>query len=241
MKLLLISDIHANPWALDAVLRDAGPVDHVFCAGDLVNYGPAPREAVARVRGLDATIVQGNHDAAVALGTDPRASPKKQPLALATRDWTREQLSEDGMDWLSRLQQVARWTAGDTRFLICHATPQDKLYDYRLTPQADDDLVRELTAGVDADVLVLGHTHLPFVRQMGTLMLVNPGSVGQPLDGDPRASYALWEDRRLELRRVTYDQAPALAALARLPLAGDYAAALNGILRRGTLLTTGAS
>jgi predicted phosphodiesterase len=88
-KLLLVSDLHANPWALDAVLADAGAVDHVLCAGDLLNYGPEPRAALARVRSMNATVVQGNHDAAVARGSDPRASTAKQCLALAMRDWTR--------------------------------------------------------------------------------------------------------------------------------------------------------
>jgi putative phosphoesterase len=241
VRVLLVSDIHANPWALDAVLADAGPVDHVLCAGDLVNYGPAPRAAVARVAELDATIVQGNHDAAVALGSDPRASARKQPLAIAMRNWTREQLAGDAVAWLGSLPGSARWAAGDARFVICHATPQDNRYDYRLTPQAEDDLVHDLTAGVDGDLLVLGHTHLPYVRRLGNLTLVNPGSVGQPLDGDARASYAMWEDGQITLRRVAYNQTQVLAALDRLPLRREFSAALASILRQGTLVASGGS
>ena len=218
MRILIVSDLHANPWALRAVEADAGRFDHVLCAGDLVNYGPDPAGAVAWVRRHEAIAVRGNHDHAVAFRADPKASPAKQPIALAMRDWTRGELPPADRTFLARLPLQLLWEVGGARIALTHATPLDALYDYRLKPDAADALVEEATAETKADLLVLGHTHLPYARAARGLMVVNPGSAGQPLDGDPRAAYAIWEDGRVELRRAEYDHAPLIAALERLPL-----------------------
>lgn len=235
MRILVISDVHANSWALRAAVRDAGPVDHVLCAGDTISYGPDPRGALDLLRDCGVIAVRGNHDQAVASGADPRASPAKQPLALALRDWTRSALEPADVAWLARRPIRMVWEGGGTRFAVVHATPRDPLYDYRLRPDAPEDFVREVTAGTDADVLVVGHTHWPLLRTQGRLQIVNPGSVGQPLDGDPRAAYAVWEDGRISLRRVTYEQAPVLAALSRLPIERPLRDALGKLLRRARL------
>lgn len=235
MKVLIISDVHANPWALQAVLQDAGAVDHVLCAGDTVSYGPDPRATLDSLRVLGVIAVRGNHDHAVAFGADPKASPSKQPLALAMRDWTRSQLESSDIAWLARLPLRLVWEAGGSRFAVVHATPRDPLYDYHLRPDAPAEFIAELTAGIDADVLVAGHTHWPLLRACGALQVVNPGSVGQSLDGDPRAAYAVWKDGRISLHRVEYDQAAALAAIRRLPLASALCDALGRMLRLARL------
>jgi hypothetical protein len=103
MKVLIISDVHANLWALRAVVHDAGPVDYVLCAGDIVSYGPDPRATLDSLRAQAVIAVRGNHDHAVATRADPQASPAKQPLALAMRDWTRSQLEPADITWLTRL------------------------------------------------------------------------------------------------------------------------------------------
>jgi protein phosphatase len=150
------------------------------------------------------------------------------------RDWTRGQLQEEALRWLGDLPLSARITHGGCRFVVIHATPRDPLFDYRLRPAIDERLFFELTEGIDADVLVLGHTHLPLLRHRETLQVVNPGSVGQPLDRDPRAAYAIWEDGAITLARADYDRGPALAAvegLTFLPI--QQRNALTAILRRG--------
>lgn len=235
MKVLIISDVHANPWALSAVLKDAGSVDHVLCAGDTVSYGPEPRATIATLRERGAITVRGNHDHAVASGADPKASPAKQPLALGMRDWTRSQLDPAETAWLARLPLHLTWEVGGTRFAIVHATPRDPLYDYHLRADASAEFIGELAAGIDADVLVAGHTHWPLLRACGDLQIVNPGSVGQPLDGDPRAAYAVWEDGEILLRRAEYDQAAALAAVKRLPIDSGLSDALGDMLRLARL------
>ncbi len=186
MRILLISDIHANAWALHAVERDAGEVDQILCAGDTVNYGPRPGAVLDQLRRLNAVTVRGNHDHAVAFAVDPKASPAKQPLALVMRDWTRRQLEANDLGWLLSLKRRLTPQYAGCRFMLVHGTPLDPLYDYRMTPGASDKLLDELTQGVKADVLLAGHTHLPLLRKHRDLTIVNPGSVGQPLDGDPR-------------------------------------------------------
>ena len=233
MRILLLSDIHANSWALRAVRADARAAEHTLCAGDVVNYGPDPTRVISWLRNHQAVTVRGNHDHAVAYSTDPKASPTKEPLALAMRDWTRDQLEPADMAWLLARERKLLWEEGGVRFLIVHATPVDPLYDYRLTPNASDSLVAELTRGVKADVLLVGHTHLPLLRKYRNLTIVNPGSVGQPLDGDPRAAYAIWEDGEVTLRRVDYDRQAAVDALAKLPLNQEIIGKLQTTLWQG--------
>jgi len=235
MKVLIVSDAHANPWALEAVERDAGPVDHVLFAGDAVNYGPEPRRTIAWLREQGAIAVLGNHDRAVAFTSDPRASASKQALALAMRDWTWSALPYADRMWLERLPVCFTWEAGGTRFVVCHATPRDPLFDYRFTPDAPEALADELLKGVDGDVLVVGHTHLAFVRRCGAIQVVNPGSVGQPLDGDPRAAYALWVDGAVTLCRTAYDVRPVVDALEHIPLSRMNHEALAKTLLTGRL------
>ena len=213
MRLLLISDIHANPWALRAVEKHAGPADAIFCAGDLVNYGPDPHSVLQWIREKRVVAVRGNHDQAVAYCQDPKASPLKQDLAVAMRDWTRDQLGTEELVQLIQQPRRFHLRMGDTEFAMVHGTLLDPLYDYRLTPHASGEFLDEILSGVEADVLVVGHTHIPFRLKHGDTLIVNPGSVGQPLDGDRRASYAIWDDGRITLSRVEYGQEQLLESI----------------------------
>lgn len=235
MRILMLSDVHANPWALAAVERAGGRFDEVLFAGDAVNYGPRPREVIAWLREKRAICARGNHDHAIAFETDPRASEAKQPLALAMRDWTRQQLSPEDLRWLADLPLTNERKIDGVTFAVCHATLADPLFDYRFTPTASAWLLDEIAAGIQADALVLGHTHLPLIRSRNGSVVVNPGSVGQPLDGDPRAAFALWEDGRAVLQRAEYDVAAAMAAVRELPLKADQVEALVHMLRAGRI------
>jgi len=237
MRILIISDVHANPWALAAVEREAGVVDQIICAGDTVNYGPDPRAAVAWLRERGAITVRGNHDHAVAFQTDPRANPAKQALALAMADWTRARLDPADRLWLCRLPIRLHWEIAGVRFVVIHATPIDPLYDYRLTPRLRDAILDDIAREVQGDVLILGHTHLPLVRRHGDLQIVNPGSLGQPLDGDARAPYVVWEDGMVHARRAEYDRTPALEAIGGLPLEAAVRKDLADMLEQAKLET----
>jgi putative phosphoesterase len=182
--------------------------------------------------------VRGNHDHAVAFAVDPKASPAKEPLALAMRDWTRDHLDPVQAGWLLKLPRKLDCHVGGTKFVLVHGTPVDPLYDYRLQPEISKQLLDELVGGIKADVLVVGHTHLPVHRSHGSLQIVNPGSVGQPLDGDPRAAYAIWEDGKIELKRVEYDRSALFDALRRLPLSQQHVDDLIYTLEHGRMTQT---
>lgn len=218
MRILILSDLHGNTWALQAILRAAGPVEAVLFAGDAVNYGPSPRGVVSWLRRVGAVAVRGNHDHAAAFGGDPKAAPRKAPLANALLEWTRRELREEDLAYLRSLPLYAVWAADGTRFALVHGSLQDPLYDYRLDPRVGDEALMEAAESLRAEVVVFGHTHIPFVRRIGPKLFVNPGSAGQPLDGDPRASFALYQEGEVHLYRVKYDLNGLLRALSSLPL-----------------------
>jgi putative phosphoesterase len=230
MKLLVISDIHGNWPALRAIPEAA---DAVICLGDIVSYGPFPRECLAWVRERAAHVVRGNHDTALALQVDSGAAAFKQELARATlaRHWA--QVSEDDLAWLRDLPTEIRFRSDDFTFLAMHAAPKDHLFSYRLTPDLPDDELKKEVEEVRADILLVGHTHLPMSRGAWTKVVLNPGSVGQPLDGDPRASYAVVENGVAEIRRVAYDLEETVAGLRAMGLPTEAAEALIAILRSG--------
>jgi putative phosphoesterase len=230
MKLLVVSDIHANWPALHAIREDA---DAVVCLGDIVTYGPFPRECVAWIRERAAHVVRGNHDTALSHGGDPGAAIHKQALALATLDNHRRRLSTDEIAWLRDLPTNVRFRCDDYTLHAFHATPTDHLFSYRITPDLDDEELKKEVAEVQADFVLLGHTHLAMSRGAWTKVVVNPGSVGQPLDGDPRASYAVIEDGMAEIRRVEYDIEQAAAGIRDMGLSDDVADALIAVLRTG--------
>ena len=230
MRLLVISDIHGNWPALQAI-REEG--DAVVCLGDMVSYGPFPRECVAWVRERAAYVVRGNHDTALASRVDPKAAGFKQELARATLEQHRRILSRADLTWLKNLPSEARFRFDDYSFYAVHASPRDHLFSYYLTPDLDDGAFKKEVEGVRADFLLLGHTHLPMIRGAWTKVVLNPGSVGQPLDGDPRASYAVIQNGVAEIRRAEYDIETAVTGIRKMSLADVVIEALITILRTG--------
>jgi putative phosphoesterase len=230
MKLLVVSDIHANRPALRAIRE---PVDAVVCLGDIVSYVPSPRECLAWVRERAAHVVRGNHDTALADGTAPGVAAFKRTLALATLERHRHLVAEEEVAWLRTLPTELSFRCDDYRFHAVHASPADHLFSYRLTPDLDDEELKKEVAEVRADIVLVGHTHLPMSRGAWTKVVLNPGSVGQPLDGDPRASYAVIEDGVAEIRRVEYDVEETVVGIRRMGLAGEVADALIATLRTG--------
>jgi len=217
MRVLIISDIHANLTALDTVLNDAGIVDEVWCLGDFIGYGPDPNECVNRIRSLPNLVcVMGNHDAAV-LGWIPLDAFHQD--ARHAIYWTRSVLTKENLEWLAGLPE--RQVVGD--FTLVHGSPRNPIWEYLLDPVS----AAQNFGYFDTDFCLIGHTHIPLqfsfvsadyparwtqpmVRRQISLRprtMINPGSVGQPRDHDPRAAYAILEtDERLWLaRRVIYD------------------------------------
>ncbi|GAB4397488.1 MAG: metallophosphoesterase family protein [Anaerolineales bacterium] len=218
MKILVISDIHANLTALKAVLNDAGDFDATWCLGDVVGYGPDPEECVHRIRSLpNLTCLMGNHDAATLDLIDLDSFNHEARLAVL---WTRKQVSNHSLNFLRAQPEATRLNDSVT---LAHGSPRAPLWEYileRISAQINFDYF-------DTPFCFVGHTHQPIIYQQDTpgirprafemqanstialkpRAIINPGSVGQPRDRDPRAAYGILDDQTFEwnFRRVAYD------------------------------------
>lgn len=218
MRTLIISDIHANLAALEAVLADAAPFDRVWCVGDIVGYGPNPNECIEVLQSLpDLKCVKGNHDAAVSgdIGLDAFNHEARKTL-----DWMLKQIAKDHLDWLSSLEDKCILEG----ITLVHGSPRWPVWEYVM----DLRTARLNMNQFETSICIVGHTHIPSIFQMDGddldstklyLMtpdqpfqldrksIVNPGSVGQPRDHNPKSSYMIYDDA-LDLwvhRRVSYD------------------------------------
>jgi putative phosphoesterase len=197
MRLGVISDVHGNRVALDAVLDDMPDVDRLLCAGDVVGYNPWPAECVETIRERGVPTVMGNHDRAVATDTEFRFNS----MAAAGVKYAREELGAGAIEWLRSLPD-RRW-AVDDRVRMVHGHP-DNPDHYTYPDEFGPDL---LTAADDPELLVVGHTHIQHHEVYGNGIVLNPGSVGQPRDEDPEAAYAVvdLDEREVTEHRVEYD------------------------------------
>lgn len=230
MPYLIVSDIHGNYEALEAVLEDArGRYDRILCLGDLVGYGADPNQVARWARADAVSVIRGNHDRACT-GTDPLEN--FNPAARASAFWTRGALTPDNWSYLEHLPpgpfRVTPEDAPEGGFDLVHGSPLDE--DEYLV---DVDDVQFLGDYLDTKLTFFGHTHVQGGFLLGArkvkrltpdrtvqlepdyYYLINPGSVGQPRDGDPRAAYAIYtpEDRTVEYRRVPYDIGKAAAKI----------------------------
>jgi putative phosphoesterase len=229
MRLLIVSDIHANKAALDRIDE---PVDGIVFLGDAVDYGPCPTECVSWVREFVQVAVQGNHDFAVANDEDPRCSTAYREMADATWDLHRHIMEPEDKAFLQKLRVEAYFEFGGALFYAVHAAPADPLFKYLPRDISNEELAEEI-AHVEADVILLGHTHIQCVRRVGPQLVVNPGSVGLPKDGDPRAAYAIWDDGAILLRRVPYPVEKTVRQLQAQPLPRHVVENLARVLRSG--------
>ncbi len=200
MLIGLISDIHANLAALEAVLNDMPRTDLLLCCGDVVGYYAQPNETCERLRASGALCVRGNHDAYVIGALEPNPDRRE---AYRT-DWTREQLTPANYAWLEQLPTERNFEFEGLSIRLRHASPWDEeTYLYPDSPR-----LKEIRL-VQNELLLVGHTHHPLAREAGDGMVVNPGSVGQPRDWNPRASYALLRlpSKSFDIRRVSYSVA----------------------------------
>ena len=229
MKVVIISDIHANLEALNTLSEN---YDELWVLGDLVNYGPNPREAVEWVRQRASVIIRGNHDNAIGFGEDCHCSPRFREMALATTELTDRLLSEEQKKFLRELPQCVCRQIDGRRFLLCHATPSNPLFEYRA---ADSPNWQEEQAAVGADIVLAGHTHLPFVHDCDNRLIANPGSLGQSKAGDSQARYAIWDNGRLELKSYSYPVELTIAKISQLPIAEEIKRDLVTVLQTGNV------
>jgi predicted phosphodiesterase len=234
MRVLILSDIHANLVALETVLSDAaGEYDTIWCLGDIVGYGPRPNECIDLMRSKAEVCVMGNHDWAV-LGRPGINVDDFNPQARQVVMWTRAELAPENLAYLDSLADVPIHPNGESDILITHASPREPVWEYVLTPT----IALENFACFDEGICLVGHTHKPAIFrwrlpqgteddehsatvhylqpsvgigvQLATStaqrLIVNPGSVGQPRDNDARAAYAIFdsEERIWRQERVPY-------------------------------------
>lgn len=196
MKIGIISDIHSNATALRAVLDDID-TDMLLCAGDVIGYNAEPNEVIDLLRDHDATCVMGNHDAA-AVGLLRFTGMPKTAVVHNT-----EALTDDNFAYLRSMRSQYRDRIDGLELYMVHGSPNNKFRDY--VHDVDDTIFEAFEH--PPDVLILGHTHIPLNTLHDHTLVINPGSVGQPRDGNPDASYAILdtETREATHHRVTYD------------------------------------
>jgi putative phosphoesterase len=245
VRIAALSDVHGNLPALEAVHKavNAARPDFVAICGDLVFNGPDPAGTLALVQELQragAFITLGNTDVAVADGDFTAAFPwftEGAPDSYqVAAEWARDQIGDDGIDFLRRLPSERRLRVGDDLVLFCHASPGSLTNG--LGADLDPVVTIDRVSGTDAKVIVCGHTHLPEVREVGWRTIVNDGSAGYVFDGDPTASWALIEidddGVRAEIHRTNYDVMAAANAVSARGLPGDVYRAAT--IRTGKLV-----
>ena len=221
MRIGIISDIHANLAALEVVLDkldELGAADRLWCLGDVVGYGPYPNECLELLRTYEHVCLPGNHDWGAIGRADPELFNNEARFVL---EWTAAHLSADNRAYLEALPEIVEMP--DVPFTLVHASPRDPIWEYLLEPQE----AAECFPLVNTPYCLVGHPHVPtifraavgeysvkmimpepdeIIRLAGARLIVNPGSVGQPRDQDPRAHYAFYdsEEGTLHLGRIGY-------------------------------------
>ncbi len=232
-RIAILSDVHGNSIALEAVLKELKreKPDFVLVAGDLVLNGPDPNGAVDALRGLEGDggiVVSGNTDIAVGDFDYGAAFPQYQDgvpdTVVAAVEWAHDELGDEQLDWLRRLPAERRIRGGDDQLvLVVHASPGSQTRGF--DPELDANVVFERAAATDARVICVGHTHLPEVRDLGWKVIVNGGSAGFVFDGDPTASWAMvtveGTDVTAEIRRTEFDLLSVANAISARGLPGD--------------------
>jgi protein phosphatase len=230
MKIAIVADLHGNYEALQSMPES---FNELWVLGDLVNYGPEPGAVVDLVKATSTVIVRGNHDHSIGYDVDPRCTVRYQKMADVTRRYTASVLNKEQKEFLRALPLKLELKRQDTSFYLCHAKPSDPLYGY--CHEQSEEWVHELEH-IKGEVLLVGHTHTPFIRRIGNRVVVNPGSLGQPKTGNPDACYAVWEDGVFQLKSFPYEVDKTAGRLKALGFPEEVERDLITVLQTGSLL-----
>jgi putative phosphoesterase len=231
MRVLVVADIHGNRAALEAIRE---PFDACFCVGDIVDYGPEPGACVDWVRANATHAVRGNHDHGAAQNVEVQGAGGFRYLTAVTRPLSVAALTPDQRRFLADLPTSRLFALGGKRFLLVHATPRDPMDEFA---PPDPAFWRPRLAGLKVDYVVVGHTHQPYALDVNGTLVVNPGSVGLPRDGDPRAAYAIIEGGAVQLKRIEYPVEETLRAMEAAVPDAQAREMLADVLRTGGLPT----
>jgi putative phosphoesterase len=234
MRVAIISDIHGNITALEAVLDDlrAQSVERTYCLGDLVGYAPFPNEVTERIQRDGIPTIMGNYDDGVGFDRDECGcayrDPEDQRLGDLSLMWTRKTVTVALKEFLRSLPPDIRFEVDGTRFRLVHGSPR-RMNEYLFEDRPLSSFQR-LAATSETDVLVFGHTHKPYTKRVDGVLFINAGSVGKPKDGDPRACYVVLDttsEVNVEFRRVPYDIQVVASAIRRNELPDKFATDLE--------------
>jgi len=234
-RIAVLSDIHGNIHALDAVLEDIGrrDVDLIVCLGDLVGYGAFPNEVIETIRTRNIPAVRGNYDDGVGMAKQECGcaykSPDQEERGQRSFEWTKAHVTERNGQYLSSLfDSITLEVLGRTLWFV-HGSPR-RINEYLFEDRPDSSF-KHVIGEKKVDALFCGHTHLPYDRIVDGVHFVNTGSAGKPKDGDPRAAYALVTVTEvnigIEFPRVAYDVSAAAAAIRATDLPDYFAEALE--------------
>jgi putative phosphoesterase len=231
-RLAVITDIHGNLPALEASLSaiDAIGVDRVYCGGDLVGYGPHPNEVCALIEERQIPTIYGNYDYAIGRDLDDcgcaYVTEHDRELGKRSVAWTLAHTDQHAKNFMRELPFDLRFELGEVPIHLVHGSPR-KVNEY-LFEDKPASLYERLAAAEEAQVMVFGHTHKPWIHAYGEVLFVNCGSVGKPKDGDPRAAFAILEldaqgQVQVSVERVPYDAEAVAREVEAAGLPGEYA------------------
>ncbi|MCM1989339.1 metallophosphoesterase family protein [Oceanirhabdus seepicola] len=228
-KVAFISDIHGNVEALKAVLEDMKnngiDYDNVYCTGDIVGYGPRPNEVIEELRKHNITSIMGNHDEAVGFF---EVTKEKRNKLSNTLLWTVENIKEENKEFLKGLKKQLTIKVGEKNFLLTHGS-SNSISEYIF--ENDIILQEEIASKLNEDIIVFGHTHIPYFKKVRGKVFINAGSVGKPKGGDNRACYCVVEvynEIRVRFERVTYNIEKVVKEIEESELLDEYAQMLRG-------------
>jgi len=221
LKILIVSDIHGNFFAFDTV-RNQVPHDMLVCCGDVVVDFPYPEECIRALKEMTSHCCIGNNDCFVAKDLTPSQHVKPPYLHYGaaldrTVELTQALISSESKTFLQGLPREHRFSVDGIAFYLNHTGPDLPIYQYIHLDTPLTELLR-IYQDIQADIIVTGHTHIPYVKKIGGRLLINPGSIGESRDGDTRASYAVFdtETGQVELGRMAYDTAQTIDRLKEL-------------------------
>ena len=240
-KILVISDAHGNLASTQKIIESTN-WDYLFFLGDATDYGPNVKEVVDLLKENTNAWVMGNHDNAVAYGVDCKCGEKTHELSVYTREKISfRQLSKEDIAFLQKLPIAKKIEVDGIKFFMVHAAPKDPLYGY-LYPWFDEksfiDMLKTnigIPSPNDTDFILIGHTHYQFQKKILNYTIINPGSSGQPRDGDPRVGFCIidTDTKEITFHRINYDINKTINALKALNLDKSKIAILISILKEG--------